>query len=378
MTNQPNLVYHLWQTAPNNGWSDSVVLGDKWASIGTVAVALNQAGVMEVVGLGTPEDQSGSAAAWHIYTIASSWMTDWWSWYPLYGLSSPMGMPDGVDGNFMAISSTDDTDYGGNIVRWNGNSWSQIPLPDGLMPNCLAVDQTGTAWVIAEGAAGSFFRIADGAVQQIPAALPSAFSIAANSASGIWALAQNPNEALHDKFVLSRFTNGAWQLANSPNLYNTDWWGPPQLAAGRDGSIWVMDPSGNVWRQEIGPPRSLWDPFPARAGTPQLKFLTAAPDGNAWAIDGSGAIWHFDNMWMKFNRPLPKGQIAQVSFGVGGTIWAIDTEGNPYKYSAQIGWQSRGIPLQRAARPIAHKLGAAEHRRVSLSAQIRRIIMGFY
>ena len=71
-----NAVWHIWQTAPNNGWSS-------WASLGGVITSLpvvtNDAdGRLEVFARGTDN------ALWHIWQTAPN--NGWSSWASLGGV----------------------------------------------------------------------------------------------------------------------------------------------------------------------------------------------------------------------------------------------------------------------------------------------------
>src|SRR5262249_62172523 len=85
----------------------------------------------------------------------------------------------------------------------------------------------------------------------------------------------------------------------------------------------------------------------------------AAPSDSAWAVDDAGLIWRYRGPWMPFSNALPGGaRVQQVASGAPGTVWAIDTDGNPYQYVvASSAWQPVSALPALTAAPTSWALG---------------------
>jgi hypothetical protein len=329
-------VYHIWQTAPNNGWSAWEALEQpSGGNLVGLAVICNQLGSLNLIGLAQGHTLWLNAQVNLAGANWGGWQSDWWSWYPLANQCwtraewVPLTIaPGGTSSNFWTII------HNGALINWNGSKWSTQTLPGGRGAKTFAVDTDGTVWTVA--ADGTFFRLANGAFEQLPGSLPGVNSLAASSSSSIWATAATSA----NEFALYTYRNGAWHTANTPQLRNMDWNNDPQVSVGRDGSVWLLDGSGNAWQQTMASASWSWDAFPAPKSAATITHLAAARGGGAWGVDSSGAIWQFKGAWSPFPHALPNGTAAEVSPGADGTLWAIDTDGDPYGYSSKAGWQS--------------------------------------
>ncbi|SCZ61347.1 hypothetical protein SAMN02982990_01699, partial [Photorhabdus luminescens] len=72
-----NALWHIWQTAPNSGWSDWQYLGNVLTS--DPAVYANADGRLEVFARGSDK------ALWHIWqkVASGSWSSSWSGWTSL-------------------------------------------------------------------------------------------------------------------------------------------------------------------------------------------------------------------------------------------------------------------------------------------------------
>ena len=106
-------VWHRWQTAPNNGWSDWASLGG-WVDL--IKVAANQDGRLEIFARG------GDGALWH------NWEVDpgggWSGWYSLGGWIDMLEVAQNDDGRLEIFAR------GGDAAVWQmwqtapSNGWS--------------------------------------------------------------------------------------------------------------------------------------------------------------------------------------------------------------------------------------------------------------
>jgi hypothetical protein len=87
VTPPPHQLMHIWQTAPNNGWSDWENLGGTLTS--APAVSRNSDGRLEVFA------RESDTRIWHIWQTAPN--NGWSGWEPLGGLSAVLGPASDTD-----------------------------------------------------------------------------------------------------------------------------------------------------------------------------------------------------------------------------------------------------------------------------------------
>jgi acylphosphatase len=161
-------IWHIWQTAPNNGWSG-------WASLGGPAVQItngapfvgnNGDGRIEVFATGA------DGGIYHIWQTAPS--NGWSAWAQLlaplpgvqfYGLG---GVANNRDGRFQLFF------IGSDGALWTmpqsspSNGWSPVRFLDGAPPaQAMNADQIPAAALNANGDLSAFVAGEDGGVWQI-------------------------------------------------------------------------------------------------------------------------------------------------------------------------------------------------------------------
>jgi hypothetical protein len=151
----------------------------------------------------------------------------------------------------------------------------------------------------------------------------------ASGATNLWATAApDPNNPRN--FFLFQYSNGGWQPVQTQALPGS--WNPSQVSVAADGSVWLLDGSGTAWQRTMSNPwRMAAKEMPA--GAVYIASLTGAGAGVALAVDNGSLIWSFNGIWSQFQATLPGNVVpTQVASGAGGTLWAIDADGNLYQY----------------------------------------------
>jgi hypothetical protein len=166
-------VWHIWQTAPNNGWSGWASLGGPAASIanGAPFIGNNADGRIEVFVTG---DDGG---IYHIWQTAPS--NGWSAWAQLlaplagvqfFGLG---GLNNNQDGRFQLFF------IGSDGALWTlsqsapSNGWGEVRFLDGAPPGeAIDGDQIPASGLNADGALAAFVAGADGNVWQISQSSP--------------------------------------------------------------------------------------------------------------------------------------------------------------------------------------------------------------
>lgn len=337
-------LWHTWQTRP--GWSH-------WNSLGAPAgLELQQ---LVVVQDGTGRlDVFGCAnkAMWQIQQTAPSstwggWLSTWRIWRPLDGAPALQHAPSGSGGSCWAVAKSE-----GALASWNGSQWSTATLPQSQQAAWVSVGADDTVWVLAT--TGALFQYTDQTFRPLPGSLTSAGSFSGSGAPNLWATGQPGNYGLY------QYAYGSWQEVETPPLMHTAGLNWPQVSVAPDGSVWLLDGSGTVWRQAMGSPWR-WAARPVPAGVAYLASLTASGPGSTWAVDNTGRIWSFSGTWTQLPAGLPNNAAPdQVAAGAPGTLWAIDTNGNPYQYfQASSQWQAvpSSVLPQLAQAPTTWALG---------------------
>lgn len=96
------------------------------------------------------------------------------------------------------------------------------------------------------------------------------------------------------------------------------------IAIGKDGSVFGLDPGGDVLRWSNA--RKTFDSFP---GT--LVSLAVAPDGNPWGISALGRVFrHTGRLWQQIAGATG----SDISVGASGTVMITDASSALYKLNA--------------------------------------------
>lgn len=110
------------------------------------------------------------------------------------------------------------------------------------------------------------------------------------------------------------------------------------IAAGRDGSIWIAGTNNQIYRYS----GSTWDG--RRGGT--AKRIAVGPDGNPWVIAKNNTIWRYrSDKWQKIG-----GLGRDIGIGADGSAWLVGTNHLVYKYTGSK-WDGRngGSRVERIA-----------------------------
>ena len=161
-------IWHIWQTAPNNGWSGWASLGGPGVSVtnGAPFVGNNGDGRIEVFATGA------DGGIYHIWQTAPS--NGWSTWAQLvaplpgvqfYGLG---GVANNQDGRFQLFF------IGSDGALWTipqsspSNGWSPVRFLDGAPPaQAMNADQIPASALNANGDMAAFVAGADGNVWQL-------------------------------------------------------------------------------------------------------------------------------------------------------------------------------------------------------------------
>jgi subtilisin family serine protease len=139
-------VWHIWQTAPNNGWSE-------WASMGgwvdMIQVAQNADGRLEVFARGS------DGAVWHIWQTAPN--NGWSEWASMGGWVDMIQVAQNADGRLEVFARGVDKAVWHNWQTAPNNGWSGWASMDGWV-DMIQVAQN------ADGRLEVFARGSDGAV----------------------------------------------------------------------------------------------------------------------------------------------------------------------------------------------------------------------
>jgi hypothetical protein len=332
-----NAVLHTWQTAPgSSAWSQWASLGAPGgASVQTLAAIQDRDGRLNLFAGGI---SGQTPSVWQIHQADSNtgwaaWGYQWWLWsQPAFpALAHP---PSGQGTAWWAVAAS-----GGALATWNGSQGQTVALPGSVAAAWVSAGSDGTVWAF--GSDGALYQYADGNFSSLPGSLSGACSFSASGATGLWAAADPGGTGA---FAVYRYGYRGWQAQPAPALEGN--WNPPRVSAAGDGSLYLLDGSGTIWRlAQAEPWRLAARPVPPDVG--YLTSLTGAPAGSAWAVDSGHGIRCFKGVWTALQASLPGGAVPlQVTAGAGGALWAIDVDGNPYLCpGANQAWQAiPGLP----------------------------------
>ena len=319
---------HCYQDAPNGGWSGWSSLGAPANTLQSMSVVCDAASKLEIFAMGADR------TAWSIAQGVGSggwtnWVPDWWTWYPIPGAPPLTTAPSGSAGAFWCIGAS------GQICFFDGVAWSALSLPNSDAAQYVSLDAEGTLWVLA--GSGSLYRYAQGSFEAMPGTLPGANSFSASSAANIWATAANTPSG--NDYTLYRYTGAGWQAVQTPRLEY--WTSRPQVSVASDGTVWILDGGvGAVWKRAF---TDSVEPWVAKSSNLNLQSIAAAnvnpgayltPVAQAGlAVSAEGVIWRNNGgAWLNAESPLPAAAVpAQISATADGSVWAIDTAGVLYR-----------------------------------------------
>ncbi|BDU71368.1 ligand-binding sensor domain-containing diguanylate cyclase [Mesoterricola silvestris] len=109
---------------------------------------------------------------------------------------------------------------------------------------------------------------------------------------------------------------------------------PPQrsqsVACGRDGILWLADPSRGVFRIDSRTRESRLDYGPAQAGIPTFVawHLVADGEGRIWGATSAGLILHDEGGWHRFGQAqgLKVDPLNGIALAQDGTAWVLYRE----------------------------------------------------
>ena len=305
-------LWHIWQTAWSNGWSDWTLHGDGWGE-GTWPAAAHPSGD------GRLEVFVAAGDVWHNWQTA--WSNGWSDWQVLAAPPSSgdiggwvPGVAAGADGRLAAFTANGEL-WRLQQTAWS-NGWSDW-LSHGSPPGTFV---TGPVSAVrsGDGRIEVFVVDADGGLWNIRQTSPN------GSFSG-WNEFGNPGVALDDRPGLARSADGRLELfvrGTNGTLYHQwetavgtfTWSGwasqgnpaagglvdHPVLAPSADGrlELFITGADRNVWHSwqtQASDGWSAWDATNPPAGTrgwaPEVR---ASGDGRLelFVVGGDASLWH--------------------------------------------------------------------------------------
>jgi hypothetical protein len=319
--------WHCYQTTPGGSWSGWASLGAPDSALQTMTVVCDASGKLELFATTANQtavlivqSQTGSGG-W------TTWVSSWWTWYPIGAAPSLAAAPTGSANAYWAVATD------GKVYSCNGKSWSALSLPDSDQAKFASAEQDGSLWVLS--AKGTLYHYSNGSFQAMPGSLAGVNSFSASSATNIWATAS----ADGNRYRLYRYSRLEWKAVEAPPM---QWWNSyPSVSVASNGAVWILDGTvGCVWRCTLAPANWSWIPMALATGANGIAAISAASTGAAWAVDKSGGVWRFGRSWKQASQTLPaKAAVREISAGLGGTLWCIDTAGTPYQ-KTKTGWQA--------------------------------------
>jgi hypothetical protein len=337
---------HLWQTSPSNGWATG------WLSLGApsgeacvTAAVTCEGGQLELFAVTTAQTPWLICQSMVQGTSWPTWITNWWSWYPMADAPELAAPPAGSTGDFWAITKS------GSVMRRKADRWTSFELPGASPAACITADDNGNVWVLGGDPNGTLFQGGPAGFEQLPGSLPGATALGGSGAA-LWALAKT----LDGPYLLWQYDGRTWQPAPAPPLGSDNWFVTPSLTVGLDDTVWLLDHSGCLWIK----------PQPAQTGSlkshaaslvaigaahPNPIPTLAAQPHSAWGVTTDGSFRRSVGAgWIDAYAGLPSGATAtQVSVGLDGAAWALDQDGVLY---TRQGWDQPPHPADGATAPV--------------------------
>lgn len=232
--------------------------------------------------------------------------------------------------------AADNFRYGRTLIdHWNGTAWRQVPSPD-PGGSTRANDLYGVTAV----SAANIWAVGDyandlGSLQPLivhwngrswrPVAVPpptqgvgSLYSVAADSASDVWAVGETCGTCASDETLTYHWNGSTWTQISSPSpddfaalrsvttIDASDAWAVGDYFSGTATQTLALHWDGTAWTQAT-------TPDPGGPANPNFLLGAAAAAGTAWAVgryfDGSG----FDSLVLKWD----------------GSAWSQQATANP-------------------------------------------------
>jgi thiol-disulfide isomerase/thioredoxin len=196
------------------------------------------------------------------------------------------------------------TSTAGDVLRWNGTSWDNIPG----IGSRVAVDAEGAAWVVTTD--GSIYKynlttkywdLQPGNAKDIGVGGDgSVWIIGNNAVSGgydiykwDWSVANWKNIPGGGVKIAVDPSGNAWIVNSTNNLlrYNgASWDAKPgsakDIGVGADGTVWCTGTNDAIYK---------WDGTNWQGQSGGASWVSVAPDGNAWVVNAGGDVWHTNN-----------------------------------------------------------------------------------
>ncbi|WP_111765745.1 matrixin family metalloprotease [Nakamurella deserti] len=261
-----NALWHIWQTAPSNGWGG-------WSSLGGViqgapTVGRNADGRLEVFARGT------DGALWHRWQTAPN--GTWSGWESLGGGIFQPVVSSNADGRLeVFVKGLDGALWHIWQVRPNG-TWSGWESLGGVLGSTVAVDRNQ------DGRLEVFVRGTDGALYH-------QWQVAPN---GTWSGWASLGGVITEAPAVGRNADGRLEV----------------FARGTDGALW------HLWQVA---PNGTWSGWASLGGGITLPAVRANADGRleVFVRGGDGALWH---IW----QLVPNG-----GWGGWSSLGGLQTEG---------------------------------------------------
>lgn len=195
----------------------------------------------------------------------------------------------------------------GNIYKWNGSSWDNIP--GGAVR--IAVDPEGAAWVVNGG--GDIFKY-NLSIRNWELKPGKAKDIGIGADGSVWVIGSNVVGGGYDiyKWNGSNWTNvpggavriavdpsgNAWVVNSSNNVFhfeNSSFVLKPgavnDIGVGANGSIWCTGKDKAIYQ---------WDGSNWKMQTGGATQISVAPDGNAWVVNDGGDVYHTTSVTLAY------------------------------------------------------------------------------
>lgn len=104
------------------------------------------------------------------------------------------------------------------------------------------------------------------------------------------------------------------------------------IAVGANGAVWGLDPSPNYL---YGAPSRPYQTLAPAWG--RISQLSAGVDGSAWGVNTAGVVYHFNSGVQTFAPITGAPALAQVSVGAGADVWGVSSSGQIFEYDAFTG-----------------------------------------
>jgi hypothetical protein len=243
--------------------------------------------------------------------------------------------------NGIASVSVDDAWAVGfnTFLRWDGDSWTQIPGGSGNLTDIHMLD-ANTGWAVGGGGSNSTSQIIhwDGVSwtpQTFPGHFTSLYTVAMNSATDGWAMGTRGQ--------IIRWDGAEWHLESTPatdNIFDLALADGIGFAVGRNV---LLEWDGVAWQ-------SLTPPAPPEIGVTYYGMDAVSPT-NIWAVGETAnfytAIIHWDgHRWAQQFAPSLY-RLNAVSMLAETDGWAVGNNGLILKWDGS-GWQVVPSPIQNA------------------------------